>query len=306
MNKEQYSIICESANHWNDWRKTNCSVRPDLSYANLDGMNLLGANLDDTNLTFSHLKNTTFIRGSAMMADFSNADLENARLQGANFSRANFSNANLKGANLTGSILKGACMVGTDLTGADCMGARFENSNLLGAVFYNAIVNGANFSGTNVQEANLYSDQFKNAIISLESVGGIEKKKKTGAQYVLLFTTICICLFLFIGIYQLIFLSESPGAFLTNVRAGLYLETGRIFDVFGKEEKAIEYLEKAIKYKPKDPRAYYILGNIYRAKKKVKESIKYFSKFLELDPTNKYAEGINSYILDHSETPKSK
>jgi hypothetical protein len=304
MNSEQFSIISDSINHWNDWRKSNYNVKPDLSRAQFDGMNLLGANLDDTNLTYSSFKNTTFIRGSAMNADFSNADVENARLQGTNFSRANFTNASLKGANLTGSILKGACMISADLTGADCTGARFENSNMLGAIFYNAVVNGANFLGTNIQEANLYSDQFKNAIISLESVSGVEKKGKTGAQYVLFFTAICICLFLFIGIYQLIFLSETPGAFFTNVRAGLYLEAGRIYDAFGGEESAVKYLEKSIKYNPKDPRAYYVLGNIYRSKKKIKEAVKCFSKFLELDPSNKYAEGINSYIMDHTEVLK--
>ena len=74
---------------WNAWCKENRDIRPDLSEANLTGVDLSGANL-------------------------SNADLNAAFLSGAN----------LSGANLNNVDLRAAALLETNLTGADLTGCR--------------------------------------------------------------------------------------------------------------------------------------------------------------------------------------
>ena len=70
---------------------------PDLSRADLRGLDLSGFNL-------------------------SRADLQGANLRGTNLSRANLAGANLQEANLFKAVLDGA-----DLTGAFLQGAQFLN-----------------------------------------------------------------------------------------------------------------------------------------------------------------------------------
>lgn len=89
--------------YWNEWRKKNPDVIPDLRSAELSGqvlndVNLSGADLRDANLSVCEMTNCT---------------LNGANLSGANLSFSGLNNAILTNTNLTGANLQGA-----DLTNA--------------------------------------------------------------------------------------------------------------------------------------------------------------------------------------------
>jgi uncharacterized protein YjbI with pentapeptide repeats len=69
----QFEVILQGVESWNQWRRENSGVRPDLSRADLRGAHLSGA-------------------------DLSGADLREANLTGAYLNDANLSGALLQGA----------------------------------------------------------------------------------------------------------------------------------------------------------------------------------------------------------------
>lgn len=299
MNQEHFNILTESIKHWNDWRSANHRIKPDLSGANLRGFNLFQANLDDTDLSEADLREAVFIRGSARLSNFSNADMEGAQLQGTNFNRSNFSNTNLRAANLLGTIFTGCSLLNADLTGADCTGAHFENSNLLNTTFYDCKVKGANFEFSNVQEANLFSDQFKDAVISLESLGGVEKKQKTGLQYAYLFIVFSLVIIFFFMTYVFIFKTEDVGTGPAKIKAVLYAQVGSIAHAVGMEDKAKYFLGRAVHFHPKYGKAHYLLGDIFRKERNHKEAVRHYSKYIKLSPPSESTRGLGVYISTH-------
>ena len=85
---------------WNQWRRMNPKVRPDLSGAALFG------------------------------ADLGGADLRDADLRGADLSYANLWGADLSHANLRGADLFWASLSEADLTGADVRHAKLRGVGL--------------------------------------------------------------------------------------------------------------------------------------------------------------------------------
>lgn len=92
----------EEAVEWNRWRKSlrenSPDVQPDLSGAELAGLNLSERDLRDANLTDADIRR----------ANLWGTDLTAAELQGANLLDANLPRTNLQYANLAGADLRGA------------------------------------------------------------------------------------------------------------------------------------------------------------------------------------------------------
>ncbi len=100
---------------WNQWRKNNPEIIPDLSGAklrkfSLENIDFSNCNLEKTDLNRANLKG---------------ANLENANLQGAYLNKANLENVNLKNANL-----KGAFVAYINPTHANFEAANLENAIL--------------------------------------------------------------------------------------------------------------------------------------------------------------------------------
>ncbi len=74
-NKDHLALLINGVAAWNEWRKKNPEIQPDLSRANLYVANLRGADLSVADLRGAHL----------IEADFHGADLFSAKLIGANF-----------------------------------------------------------------------------------------------------------------------------------------------------------------------------------------------------------------------------
>jgi uncharacterized protein YjbI with pentapeptide repeats len=114
-NNEHLNILKQGINAWNQWRKENPGVQPDLSAAILSETDLRGADLRGVNLTG--------IYGG--WANFS----------GVNLSRAELSEADLICTNFRDAILSGADLRGADLHDANLSGAEFAGARLLNTVF---------------------------------------------------------------------------------------------------------------------------------------------------------------------------
>lgn len=85
-------ILNDGVPAWNEWRKKNPEILPDLSKTNLRGAglgcaNFKGVNLGEANLTDANLK----------YSNLTNADLSGASLDGANLEKADLTDSRLLG-----------------------------------------------------------------------------------------------------------------------------------------------------------------------------------------------------------------
>jgi len=127
-NPEHLAILQRGAYIWNEWRKNNPGIQPDLCEAslfecNLSGVNLHGANLSDSWLSWSCLRKADLRNSNLRLAHFEGtiligADLRNAILEGTDLTNANLVDANLSGANLLACRIAGASAWGINLQGA--------------------------------------------------------------------------------------------------------------------------------------------------------------------------------------------
>lgn len=102
----------------------------DLSYSNLDGLNLLGVRLRGANLTGTSLIGTILNGADLSGSSLTSVDLTNAKVRFANLSCAWMIGANLTGADLSNSDLSGAGLAGATLSGAN-----LTDVTLTGAAF---------------------------------------------------------------------------------------------------------------------------------------------------------------------------
>ncbi|MEA5567789.1 pentapeptide repeat-containing protein [Anabaena sp. UHCC 0399] len=120
-NDEHLAILRQGVEVWNEWRKENPLIKPDLIEANFNRANLYRADLSSANLymanlhgayleeakftsAFLHLADLSFAELSS--ANFSLADLYSADLISANLSRVQALETNFTAANLTGACIK--------------------------------------------------------------------------------------------------------------------------------------------------------------------------------------------------------
>jgi uncharacterized protein YjbI with pentapeptide repeats len=159
-NDAHLKILKEGVRHWNNWKRENPAIRPNLAESNLIGArlseaNLLGANLLRANLYGAILDGAILSGANLSGADLSNAKLSGANLSDANLSDANLSDANLSDANLSGATLDGANLPDADLSGVNLSGANLYGAKLSGADLSSAKLSRANFYGTNLYGTNL-------------------------------------------------------------------------------------------------------------------------------------------------------
>jgi hypothetical protein len=147
-NSKHLAKLREGEGVWNDWRKANTKIVP-----NLGGANLSGADLGGPDLTGADLSGADLSGAHLFGAELTEADLSGVNLSGADFGgptirgnpvfrehlcvavlrRANLTGANLSGAQLGGADLTGAYLTRADLTGADLGGTELGGADLTGA-----------------------------------------------------------------------------------------------------------------------------------------------------------------------------
>lgn len=159
-NQEHLAILKQGVQVWNDWRKKNPEIIPDLVGADLIGVNLIGekiiqgqiAEFDPIEPIFKEQQIREFYFKSPI------SGIRTVQLSGANLSRANLREANLYGVNLFASDLEGASLSSADIRYAD-----LRETNLLGANLLGANLSYARLCGATLSQTTLISVDFTGA-----------------------------------------------------------------------------------------------------------------------------------------------
>jgi len=169
-NPEHLAKLKEGVEAWNQWRKQNPEVRPDLRKANLGGgflehvdlrrADLREANLREARLSGAELQGADFREAILIGADLTTAHLDRASLSPAYLSKARLvgaklTEADLRGADLTEAILIRANLRQAKLTRAGLNRALLLNAHLIGADLCEADLSGADLGEANLVGANL-------------------------------------------------------------------------------------------------------------------------------------------------------
>lgn len=166
-NEEHLNILLESIEAWNQWRRENQTITPDLNGVDLRAANLHGANLRGADLTSANLSK----------ADLHNANLRDAHLPWGNLSLTNLYEGDLRGAllqhaDLSGANLRRADLRLANLAEANLTQAQLDKSNLNAAYLSRAKVHGASLVEALVRSANLGDTDLSNADIRLADFTG--------------------------------------------------------------------------------------------------------------------------------------
>jgi Pentapeptide repeats (8 copies) len=138
-NQEHCAKLQQGSDAWNAWRKEHPDAVPDLSWAELQELDLSKTNLARAYLRGAQL-DRTILRGAILwkadlaQAHLNAADLREANLRKANLFEAELSGAQLQGANLTGTLLVDTKLQQADLTGCFVYGCSVWNVDLEGAI----------------------------------------------------------------------------------------------------------------------------------------------------------------------------
>lgn len=120
---------------WNEWRREDADVPPDLLRADLKDRDLSGANLNDVSLNDANLTHANLRHTNLNGARLSGANLYGARLRGASLSGADLRDTNLSGADLRDTNFSGATLIDTNLSRAALSGADFTSAALAFTTF---------------------------------------------------------------------------------------------------------------------------------------------------------------------------
>lgn len=135
-NESHLKLLQQGRRAWNDWRKAEPSVMPDLTGANLRKMNLRGVNLCRANLKGANLSKALLRKAELTEANLSEAKINRAELTEANLCKANLSGAHFYGASLRRANLSGAKLRAANLRQASLAEADLADADLTGCNVY--------------------------------------------------------------------------------------------------------------------------------------------------------------------------
>ncbi len=154
-NEKHLDLLKQGVNAWNQWQVENPKIRPDLSGANLSGMDLSEIRFNTANLIGVALSEADLRRANFQSADLSGADLFKVDLFGANLRRADLRGADLIRANLIEADLHEANLSEADFSWADLIRVNLSRANLSRAAFIRTNLSEANLSQANLTRVNL-------------------------------------------------------------------------------------------------------------------------------------------------------
>ncbi len=145
-NLKHFKILQGGAEHWNLWRQENPTEIPDLSEADLRGINLRKINFESAILTSIEGYGIDLYSANLRKANLRRAFLQSANLLGADMECADLSEASLSYANLMNTKLERATLVNANIMNAQLHGANFSHANLSEAKLTHSTLFDANFS----------------------------------------------------------------------------------------------------------------------------------------------------------------
>ncbi len=162
-NKEHLAILKQGVDAWNNWRKQDPDVMPDLDGAPLFAERLGGANLSRTGL---------------VEADLNGADLRGADLSGANLVGAALTGVSLYSARLQGAILSRAKLNDGDLSWADFTQAELWEADLRRAELYKTNFSRAFLKGADLSDSTMLATSI--GYVDLSAVTGLKTVRHLG------------------------------------------------------------------------------------------------------------------------------
>ncbi len=187
---ELVKLLQQGTQAWEEWRAEHLDEHPNLTNADLHGLdlrrmclplarlqgaNLRGANLSEAEIQHANLWGADLREAQLVGTQFDGSAFVESNLNGANLTRANLPGTTFQGAQLVRSILSGAYVeqaefLGADLSHADLSAVMGKQAGfqaiLRGAVFRNADLLQANFSGADLESADLASATLRGATFS--------------------------------------------------------------------------------------------------------------------------------------------
>ena len=133
---------------WNEWRKANIGIRPNLHEADLTGINLRTAQLSRVDLRGAKLS-----RADLTQATLTGAKLRNADISQTSLVVARLDHAELIGADLNESDLSSADLSESDLRETMLLDTNFSDARLKGADFHNCIMGGTQLGNIDLSQA---------------------------------------------------------------------------------------------------------------------------------------------------------
>lgn len=197
-NEGHVRILKQGVHDWNNWRRSNPDVRPDLSDADLRGLAVVHYNKDyylqedqsrnEFQQSESEAANTHNLQAEEIIIDdfdmrlgfdLRQANLSDATLQGADLRWADLARATLDGATLDDCLLVNACfrdsnLRGASLTRADMRETDLTRANLAYSSFFEANLSGARLVKTLMTDARMggtvFADNDLSSVIDLETI----------------------------------------------------------------------------------------------------------------------------------------
>lgn len=191
-NSEQLQLLKKGVEEWNQFRREQSDLRPDLSEidlrgvnlsfadlrwadlrgsnlneANLSSANLSGANLNGTSLYYTHLNRANLSGANMHGAMLYCAHLKQAQLNKADLSESNLSRALILDADLRQARLRKAQMMVTDLSGADLSGADLTGATFVRTKLCQTILNNCQVTVVLFKECDVTQAQQTNLIIQV-------------------------------------------------------------------------------------------------------------------------------------------
>jgi uncharacterized protein YjbI with pentapeptide repeats len=176
-NEEHVERLKQGVDVWNQWRKDNPDICPDLRRADLFATTLAGANLSRANLAGADLYEADLSEADLSEADLVEADLTAANLTGANLSEADLFAAELSRASLPTAELARAKLSWATLVEANLSGASLSGANLIAANLSRANLASADLAEADLSRANLVEVDFRNANLTGCKVYGVSAWK---------------------------------------------------------------------------------------------------------------------------------
>jgi uncharacterized protein YjbI with pentapeptide repeats len=172
-------IVSLSANEWNNWRKENPQIVPDLREANLGGVNLSHFNLKEANLIEANLSQTNLTETNLSKANLSKANLTRAYGRDTNLSLSNLQDANFFGAYFMSSDFSRSCLLSANFQEANCSESFFITANLSYANLSRGIFRGVIFTEANLNEADLIETALNQADLTSVKANNTNFSKAT-------------------------------------------------------------------------------------------------------------------------------
>jgi hypothetical protein len=173
--EEHVAIWEQGTEVWNEWRKANPQVRPDLS--NID---ISHEDLHDGDYTYTNLRGCVLRSCNFAETDFRGADLTDADLSSADLSRAAFRDAVLVGANLEKADCSGA-----DFTKANLSKTCLQEADFSDAYLGRAVLAGAHILATDMEGTHLADADFTGCTIGAVWLRGVDLSHCKGLETVL-------------------------------------------------------------------------------------------------------------------------